>query len=43
EARKRVALKCTSCGLHGALIRCHVQSCSITTHFGCARREGWKF
>lgn len=43
QARKRVALKCTSCGMQGALIGCHVQSCSITTHFTCARREGWKF
>ena len=43
EARKRVALKCTSCGKQGALIGCHVQSCSISTHFACARREGWRF
>lgn len=43
EARKRVALKCTSCEMQGALIGCHVQSCSISTHFACARREGWKF
>ncbi len=43
EARKRVAIRCTSCGKSGALIGCHVQSCSITTHFACARREGWKF
>ncbi|CAM9872438.1 unnamed protein product, partial [Ectocarpus sp. 13 AM-2016] len=43
EARKRVGLKCTSCGKQGALIPCHVQSCSVTTHYGCARREGWKF
>ncbi|CAN0256927.1 unnamed protein product, partial [Ectocarpus sp. 12 AP-2014] len=34
---------CTSCGKQGALIQCHVQSCSVTTHYGCARREGWKF
>lgn len=43
EARKRVALKCTSCGKQGALIGCHVQSCSISTHYACARREGWRF
>ncbi|CAN0544690.1 unnamed protein product, partial [Ectocarpus sp. 8 AP-2014] len=30
-------------GKQGALIPCHVQSCSVTTHYGCARREGWKF
>ena len=43
EARKRVALKCTSCGHQGALIGCHVQSCQVNTHYACAIREGWKF
>ncbi|CAN0467969.1 unnamed protein product, partial [Laminaria digitata] len=43
EARKRVALKCTSCGSQGALIGCHVQSCQVNTHYACAIREGWKF
>lgn len=42
-ARKRVALKCTSCALQGALIGCHVSSCQVNTHFACAVREGWKF
>lgn len=43
EARKRVALKCTSCGLQGALIGCHVSSCQTNTHYACAMREGWQF
>lgn len=43
DARKRVALKCTSCGLQGALIGCHVSSCQVNTHYACAIREGWKF
>lgn len=43
EARKRVALKCTSCSSQGALIGCHVQSCQVNTHYACAIREGWKF
>lgn len=43
EARKRVALKCTSCTLQGALIGCHVSSCQVNTHYACAVREGWKF
>lgn len=43
EARKRVALKCTFCGLQGALIGCNVPSCQVNTHYACAIRDGWEF
>ena len=43
EARKRVALKCTSCGLQGAVIGCHASSCQVNTHYACALKEGWEF
>lgn len=43
EARKRMALKCTSCHTAGALIGCNVASCQVNTHYACAVREGWLF
>lgn len=43
EARKKVGLKCTSCGMLGAVIGCHVSSCQVNTHYACAVKEGWEF